>query len=307
MSEAGANERQLADDTFGGSLAAAARAIIADGRSVLSDPQLSDADAVHDIRRAFKRWRALMRLLATPVGEAAEQSRTAARDLMRSLSGSRDAQAALDALADLGKSDVPFSPTSLKTIESRLTKLRGEAEAAHFTAEMRRRVMQYVDAAAAAVEQWPLAEIEFDTIADELTHTYRRARDLVPRHWSKARSEELHELRKRVVEHRHQMELLEPLWPRLAKVWAQEAQRLRERLGACQDLTVFESLMAPRGPLAPWRSRLTPLIEERRAAHLKAAARLAGRLFAEKPKAFRARVGALWDAREDFRAGETET
>lgn len=307
MSEAGAHDHQQAEETFGGSLAAAARAIIADGRSVLSDPQLSDADAVHDIRRAFKRWRALMRLLAKPVGEAADRSRTAARDLMRSLSGSRDAQAALDALADLGKSGIPFSPTSIRTIESRLTRLRGEAEAAHVTPAMRQRVVDYVDAAAATIEQWPLADIEFDTIADELTRTYQRARDLVPHDWSEAGSEELHELRKRVVEHRHQMELLEPLWPRLAKVWAQEAQRLRERLGACQDLTVFESLMAPRGPLAPWRSRLTPLIAERRAVHLKAAAKLAGRLFAEKPKAFRARVGALWDAREDFRTGETET
>lgn len=300
MNEAEAHDRQEAEDAFGGSLTAAARAIIADARSALSDSELSDAEVVHAIRRAFKRWRALMRLLAEPLGEPADRMRTEARDLMRTLSGSRDVQAALDALADLTKSDLPFSETSVKTIEARLTKLRSEAEAAHFTPELRQRVAEYLEAAELAVEQWSLAEIEFDTIADAMTRTYRRGRQLIPHHWMDAEGEHLHELRKRVVEHRHQMELLDALWPRLAKVWAQEAQRLRERLGACQDLTVFAGYMAPRGPLAPWRSRLQPLIEDRRTAHLNAAAKLAGRLFAERPKAFRSRIRALWSARQSL-------
>ncbi|MCW5692863.1 MAG: CHAD domain-containing protein [Pseudolabrys sp.] len=298
MSEAEAQDRQEADDAFGDSLTAAARAIIADARSALSDPQLSDAEAVHDIRRAFKRWRALMRLLAKPIGEPAERLRIEARDLMRTLSGSRDVQAALDALADLGKSDLPMSATTAKTIEARLTKLRSEAEAAHFTPELRQQVASYLEAAERTSEQWPLTEIDFDAIADAMTRTYTRGRDLIPSHWLEAEAEDLHELRKRVVEHRHQMELLDALWPRLGKVWAQEAQRLRERLGACQDLAVFATYMAPRGPLAPWRSRLQPLIEDRRRAHLNAAAKLAGRLFAEKPKAFRSRIRALWSARQ---------
>ena len=49
---------------FGDGLAAAGHAILADARKALSDPQLSDANAVHDLRKALKRWRALMRLLA---------------------------------------------------------------------------------------------------------------------------------------------------------------------------------------------------------------------------------------------------
>jgi len=80
-------------------------------------------------------------------------------------------------------------------------------------------------------------------------------------------------------------------------VCAEETQRLRNRLGACQDLAVLSSLSGPHQPLAPWRSRLAPVIEARRDAHLKTAARLAGRLFAEKPKAFRRRIAALWSVR----------
>jgi CHAD domain-containing protein len=289
-------------DSFGDGLAAAARSIIADARRALADPELSDAEAVHEVRKALKRWRALLRLLAHPLGEQADQMRAEARELMRALAVARDAQSALDALADLRKeatkADLPFSPTSMETISQRLTTIKDAAEQTGFTKDMRDRLSRYLDYATLALERWPLTAINFDTVADGLIATYRRARQLLPDNWAEADAEHLHDLRRRVVEHRHQMDLMEPLWPRLAQVWAEEAQRLRNRLGACQDLAVFAGLTAPHQPLAPWRSRLAPVIEARRGSHLKTAARLAGRLFAEKPKAFRRRIAALWSARQ---------
>jgi CHAD domain-containing protein len=284
-------------ESFGDGLAAAARSIIADGRRALADPELSDAEAVHDVRKALKRWRALLRLLARPLGEQADQMRAEARELMRALAGARDAQSALDALADLRRAELPFSPTSMETISQRLTAIKNSAEQTSFTKEMRDRLSRYLDYATLSLERWPLAAINFDTVADGLIATYRRGRQLLPDNWAEADAEHLHDLRRRVVEHGHQMGLIEPLWPRLGKLWAEEAQRLRNRLGACQDLAVFTGLTAPHRPLAPWRSRLAPVVEARRAEHLKTAARLAGRLFAEKPKAFRRRIAALWSAR----------
>ncbi len=286
------------DSSFGDGLAAAARSIIADGRRALTDPELSDAEAVHELRKALKRWRALLRLLARPLGEQADQLRAEARELMRAVAGARDAQSALDAVTDLRKADLPFSPTSIETIRARLTELRDAAEAKSFTKTMRDRLSRYLDYATLSLERWPLKAIDFDIVTDGLASTYRRARQLVPESWPDAEAEHLHDLRRRVVEHRHQMDLVEPLWPRLGKVWAEEAQRLRNQLGSCQDLAVLINFTAPHQPLAPWRSRLSPLIEARRTAHLKSAARLAGRLFAEKPKAFRRRMAALWSARQ---------
>jgi CHAD domain-containing protein len=285
------------DGSFGDGLAAAARSIIADARRALGDPELADPEAVHEVRKALKRWRALLRLLARPLGEPADQMRTEARELMRSLSGARDAQSALDALNDLRKSDLPFSPTSTETMRARLTEMRDAAEKTSFTKDMRAKLARYLDFATLSLERWPLTAIDFDTVADGLISTYRRARQLMPESWAAAEPEHLHDLRRRVVEHRHQMDLTEPLWPRLGKVWAEEAQRLRNQLGACQDLAMLTNFTAPHQPLAHWRSRLVPLIEDRRGAHLKTAERLAGRLFAEKPKAFRRRIAALWNAR----------
>ena len=286
------------DSGFGDGLAAAARSIIADGRRALNDPELSAPEAVHEVRKTLKRWRALLRLLARPLGEQADQMRTEARELMRGIAGARDAQSALDALSDLRKADLPISATSVETIRARLTGMRDTAEAKAFTKAMRNRLSGYFDYATLSLERWPLKAIDFDIVTDGLTSTYRRARQLLPDSWSDAEAEHLHDLRRRVVEHRHQMDLVEPLWPRLGKVWAEEAQRLRNQLGSCQDLAVLTELTAPHQPLAPWRSRLAPLIAVRRGAHLKTAQRLAGRLFAEKPKAFRQRIAALWSARQ---------
>ena len=282
---------------FGDALAAAAQSILAEARQALTDPNLPEPEAVHDIRKAFKRWRAFLRLLAQPLGQPAEEMRAEARELMRALSGARDAQSALDALDDLRKSEQPFSATSAESVRKRLTEIRDAAEKTSFTAEARERIARYLEFAALSIERWPLHDIDFDGVSDGLTVTYRRARQLIPENWAATDAEHLHDLRRRVVEHRHQMDLIEPLWPRLGQVWSAEAQRLRNQLGACQDLAVLASFTAPHRPLAPWRSRLAPLIEGRRAAHLKTAARLAGRLFAEKPKAFRRRIDALWQAR----------
>jgi CHAD domain-containing protein len=132
-------------------------------------------------------------------------------------------------------------------------------------------------------------------VASELSNGYRRARDAVPKDWMAADADTLHELRKRVVIHRYQMEIIEPLWPRFAQFWVGEAQRLRDRLGHHQDLVTFAHLTNPHQPLVRWRSRLTPLIDARRAEHVRAAARIATRLFADSPKAFRHRLLALWE------------
>ena len=51
----------------------------------------------------------------------------------------------------------------------------------------------------------------------------------------------------------------------------------------------------PHQPLAHWRSRLQSVVSQRQAQHVAASRRIAGRLFAEKPKAFRQRLEAMWD------------
>ncbi len=282
----------------GHSLRQVAYDILAEARAALEGPSKSDAVAIHDFRKAMKRWRALLRLLAPKLGEEAPRLRTQARDLARGLGGSRDAQSALDALSDLleDNSQDRLSARSIETVTSRLEAIRAAMEKNQLTGRTRSELLSWVGMAEGAIPQWPLDDLPFADVAGELAEGYRRTRKLIPKKWSAATPEELHELRQRVVEHRYQMELVEPLWPRFGRTWIDEAQRLRTRLGKYQDLTLISRLAAPHGPLAPWRSRLTPLVAGRQAEHAAAAARIATRMFAESPKAFRRRLEALWDA-----------
>jgi CHAD domain-containing protein len=285
------------DVSVGAALQAVARDILAEARNALEGRAKSDAVAVHDYRKAMKRWRALLRLLAPFLGDMGERLRVEARDLARALAGARDAQAAIDALDDLGENDDALSARSTATIRGRLEDIRRDAETSSLTAEMRTRLSDALDHADAAVALWPVEQIDFADIAARLAKTYRQVRSNMPDDWVAAEAEILHDMRRRVVAHRYQMELVEPLWPKLGKVWVAEAQRLRERLGAYQDLSVLTGFTAPHQPLAHWRSRLAPLIAARKAVHAKRAAHIAGRLFAERPKAFRRRLEALWASR----------
>jgi CHAD domain-containing protein len=278
---------------IGPAVRAIAANVLARARTAILDPERSHQDAVHDFRRATKEWRALMRLLAPFIPDA-QRWRHEARGHARSLAHARDGAAALNAFNNLLDKGMVLSERSAATIRARIEALRDSEEQAVLTPELRDRIVAWLDAAAAAVELWPLDPFDFSSIATQLTAGYRSARGRIPSDWSQASAAELHALRQRVVDLRYQMELIEPLWPRFGRMWTAEAERLRGRLGQCQDLDVLTRLTAPHQPLARWRSRLTPAIAERSAALAQRAARIAHRLLAERPKSFRHRLESLW-------------
>src|SRR6202049_2960577 len=279
---------------IGPAVRAIAGHILLGARSALLDPERSSQDAVHDFRRAMKEWRALMRLLEPFIADA-PRWRHDARDHARSLSHARDSAAALNAFDDLLDKGMVLSERTAATIRGRIEALRGSEEEAGLTPALRDAIVAWLDAAAgggeqAAIGQWPLDPFDFSSIAGQLTISYRSARKRIPSDWPLASAEDLHALRQRVVDLRYQMELIEPLWPRFGRMWTDESERLRDRLGRCQDLEVLKRLTGPHQPLAHWRSRLTPACIERSAELAQRAARIAVRLFSEKPKAFRQRM-----------------
>jgi len=278
---------------IGPAVRAIASHVLGDARAEILNPERTSAEAVHEFRRDMKEWRALMRLLEPFIPEA-PRWRHDARDHARSLSHARDSQAALNAFDNLLDRGMVLSPRTVATIRGRIEALRGSEEQAVLTETLRQAIVAWLDAAAAAVEQWPLDPFDFSAIAAQLASSYRSARRRIPDNWSTASADDLHQFRQRVVDLRYQMELIEPLWPRFGRMWTDEAERLRGRLGQCQDLEVLKRLTGPHQPLAHWRSRLTPACNERSAELAYRAARIAVRLFAEKPKAFRQRLEQLW-------------
>jgi CHAD domain-containing protein len=279
----------------GEALRAVAHDILSDARTAIESPDNSDAVAVHEFRREMKRWRALLRLLEPFLGEEGGELHTAARDLARDLRGARDPQSALEALDDLTGHDLSLSSLSLKTVRRRIDDLRTAGEMTALTPDMRFRIAEALSDAAAAVNRWPLHTLTFPDIAKQLAASYRASRRAVPNSWQDASPEALHELRKLVVIHRYQMQIVEPLWRRFTKMWIAEAQRLRERLGQHQDLEVLRKLTETHHPLSHWRGHIVPAIDKRKDRHVAAAKRLATRLFVDKPGAFRRRLNVMWE------------
>jgi CHAD domain-containing protein len=282
------------DLAVGEALREVARAILTDARMAIESPDHSDAVAVHQFRREMKHWRALLRLLDPYLGSESEGLQTTARDIARDLGGARDLQTALDALDDLKQHALPLSERSVKNLRKRVDELRKAGELTALTADMRLRIAQALGDADIAVARWPIQALKFVDVAKQLAASYRAARRAVPESWSKASPDALHELRKFVVIHRYQMQVVQPLWKRFTKMWISEAQRLRERLGQHHDLEVLQKLMETGQPLAAWRARLDPPIAARQRRHVAAARKVATRLFVDKPSAFRRRLVVMW-------------
>src|SRR5260221_13691222 len=91
------------------------------------------------------------------------------------------------------------------------------------------------------------------------------------------------------------MGFAERLWPRHRGSWGGKAPKLLNRLGKIQAPAVLAMYAEPQQPVARWRSRLQSVISQRQAQHIAVSRRIAGRLFAEKPKSFRRRLEAMWD------------
>src|ERR1044071_1027352 len=156
------------DASVGDALRAVARDIRAEALAALEDPEKSDAVAVHDYRKAMKRWRALLRLVIPFIGHEGERMRVEARDLARELAGARDAQSAVDALDDLKDPEETLSNSTRASLRHRIEEIRAAAEETTLTDTMRGKLRASVTTANLSVGIWPLDHVGFSAVAGEL-------------------------------------------------------------------------------------------------------------------------------------------
>lgn len=249
---------------------------------------LEEPADVHEARKHLKRGRAFLRLCE--VGgqrRAAGELRRELRDAGRELAEIRDREAVLEALGEPdGTERIP--PSVLASLRAAATRdPQGEAATlARVAGELVR-----TEGRAAALEgrtgpgDWGAA----------LAKAYRRARKAWRRARSNPSADALHELRRRTKDLRYQMEWLTPVWPAVLEGWTGELHALTDDLGRIQDIRVLR--VSGHGLGDPGDRRrlawaLQGLRRERRRT-LRSAFRRSQRLFAEAPRAFRKRMGAL--------------
>jgi CHAD domain-containing protein len=148
-------------------------------------------------------------------------------------------------------------------------------------------------ACAVGVGEWDLGGAEMEPLLQSLRLAYRGAKRRGRLAWSTGDADDLHALRVRVVDLSHQCALFEPAWPALLTAYGAELQKLRQSLGAHNDLTVLGEFALSRRELSGEAAEaLVALVLRKRKPLERKAALQFERLFAERPGAFERRMAA---------------
>lgn len=260
------------------------------------------AAAIHAARKDMKKLRAVLRLVRKPLGKEffrAENHRY--RDAARLLSQTRDAEVKLETLGALRErfaAELPAGPARAwcVTLEAELDELDELDELADAgeggLAKRIERAAAMIGAGRDEIPEWPLRGDSWELIAGGLVRSYRQGRRELRLVRRDPAAENVHQWRKRVKDLWYQLRLVRKAWPELLGETAGRTHELADLLGDHHDLNVLAEDLAGRD--IAQRDELATLIERRQGELLESALDLGARLYAEKPKAFAARVKGYW-------------
>jgi CHAD domain-containing protein len=237
-------------------------------------------EAVHEIRQATKRLRAIARLLRPRLGESAFRSwNDGLRDAARELAEVRDAEVILASLQEIARPRDPRDARLLRAFRGRAAEARKHAVSSGALRRVGDAVKRLEPRLAASIPDGLRAR----DLEPGLREAFQRARSQWKRAAKRPDDESLHELRKREKIVRAHAELLRPEARRLLR----DLEELSDLLGEDHDLVVLRAAL---GCQLGEAHHLIPRIDRRRASLQRKAMKLASKLFAERPKGFARRL-----------------
>lgn len=243
--------------------------------------------AVHEARKALKKLRAILRLVAPEFGRKAYRvEKLFFQDAARLLAPLRDAEArvkSLDALIALGK----LEPGDF-------AKVREEMDAAAERLALRAkgprcRAVKILRLARARVRRWPLGETEWKNLVKEIRRAYRKGKRGLELYQREQTPEAFHAWRKRVKELWYHLRIVEDLLPESVAKQIDLFGEIGEIAGNARDLAMLRETLRARKT----EVETTLLIGEIdvRLPELQLAATERGvHLYADKPGAFAKRL-----------------
>jgi CHAD domain-containing protein len=242
--------------------------------------------AVHDVRKRFKRMRALVRLARDELGKDVYQQENAAfREAGRAFAGARDAKVLVDTLDGLKKRHSDELPAG--AFAGLRDALAADASDAGNRTEQVPEAIAGLESARARIAAWPLPEKEgYGALAPGFERIYRRGRKALREARRHPGDETLHDLRKRTKDLWHGAQIVGPVDPKRLSRLAKDAHKLSDVIGEHHDLGVLrEAASKRRELLAPGEFRLLRGLVERRQKRLaRRALKRARRLYAVKPR-----------------------
>jgi len=260
-------------------------------------PGAGELEAVHEVRKRFKKVRAALRLLREEVGvDTYRKENWCFRDAARPLAEVRDADMLVEAWDGLRRAFVDrIEPRTASGIEEALRANR-QAVARRVLDEERALAAVEVIAtrALARLSEWRIDGDGWASLESGLGRVYRAGRRALKLAEERRSVEALHEWRKQVKYLWHQHQLLDPLRANGAAERADRLHHLSRLLGEDHDLAVLRRTLAadPRtfGGHAALKSVLA-LVDRRRQDLEQQAFALGRQLYEEPPRVFVGRSG----------------
>jgi CHAD domain-containing protein len=271
------------------------RAIDELSNRVADDP----IDAVHEARKSLKKARSLLRLgRGTLASDERRRENAALRDAGRKLSAARDAEVMLEATDELAERFAGQVPqTSFDAIRRHLVAERDPARRRVLESGLTGQVAEELNAVRSRIDDWTLRRDGWKAVEPGLQRSYARGRAALAQARSRPTVENLHEWRKRTKDLWYHLRLLKPLAPGIVGGAAKDADKLSKLLGDDHDLAVLHAtLERGAGDLKIDVDAVLALIDHRREQLQAEAVLLGQRLYAERPKAFVARMHRYWKA-----------
>jgi CHAD domain-containing protein len=255
------------------------------------------ATQIHAARKDLKKLRAVLRLARRDLGEELfETENRRYRDAARLLSRSRDAEVKLETLGALEErfgEELPSGPLHAWCLA--LEEERSEVSGAEGETAGIERAIAAIAAGREGIAAWLLRGDSWKPIGPGLRRSYRGGRKEMIRTCSDPSAEHVHQWRKRVKDLWYQLRLIRKAWPTVLGATVEEAHRLADLLGDHHDLAVLGEDLGRRDGVGR-REVLSALVERRQEELLEEALALGSRLYAEKPRAFEARIETYWRA-----------
>lgn len=259
-------------------------------------PPIAGGHAVHEARKAFKKIRALLRLVRDEIGDDVyAEENTAFRDMGRHLSGFRDSTVLVHTvdwlLAHGERTDALHELRA--ALDTRGTIAWSGIDQDERVIEVR----GMLDAALKRLPWWPVERDRFAAIADGLKRTYKRGRLAYGNVVGDSSIEHLHDWRKQVKYLWYHLRLLKPMWPDVLTAMTAELRDLSEDLGRDHDLAVLAETIElhPLIPDVAARQAVIERIERERYTLQQAAKSRGARIYSERPKAFVERLKRRWN------------
>jgi CHAD domain-containing protein len=249
---------------------------------------------IHEVRKRCKKIRALLRLVRKAEPDLYREKNDRLRDLARTLSDCRDAQANIEVIDERGDSLDPALRSLLREASIERRDQRVGQQDGHGRLD---RVRTALAVTLEDLGAWSVDATGWAALEGGLQKTYRRARHRWLELGDDPSMEALHEWRKRCKYHRHHVDLLRRAFPGPLEAREDALHDLTDLLGDDQDcvrlarVTAQEELLDDDGidAVRAWADDLhAETLEDVRA--------LGEKLFVEKPKVLAERFEAAWSA-----------